>query len=608
MPDSVDISAATETAPWVWRAIAIVDVVDSVRLMLKSEADIVERWRGFVSVVCSELLAPNGGRLVKSLGDGMLLEFADEASALAVARAMQRRIVSFSQGRPADQCIEIRIGLHAAHVLIDPLDIFGTGVNIAARLGGLGGPGEIVMSDSFRAAVESKDPLDDVHDLGLCYVKSVEQPLHAYRTTAPGRPVPPSVASVGHLTAPPAAPLDQLLVPACVVMTPELASPTDESRIVAELLGDGIAARLTVHGNVRVISRWSARTLEASAMPGAVAWSAFRANYLIRGRLSGLGGRHVVSLELVDTATEQLIWAGRQVFEAADLLAPDEALTMAIAADIAGHVAIDRLHHSRTAILPTLSGNELQISAATLMFQAGAETQARSQLMLEHLIDRHPREPSPRAWSAMWYVQQVTRGFEHDPDRVAARAMDHVNRALDRDPSSALAHAMAGFVHCHLKRDLDAADDSLKQSVDANPSESWAWLFRSVVAAHRGQGEDAWDWATRAAMLSPLDPMRHYFEGLRSSAAVIAGRYSAAIELARRSLAVNPHHLPTLRALAVAQVHTDRLDDAAATVRAVLAVDPKFNLKDYVESAPVQGRAMRRQLAAALVSAGAPAG
>jgi hypothetical protein len=157
-----------------------------------------------------------------------------------------------------------------------------------------------------------------------------------------------------------------------------------------------------VHGYVRVISRWSARTLEASAMSGAVAWSAFRANYLVRGRLSGLGGRHVISLELVDTATEQLIWAGRQVFEAADLLAPDEALTMAMAADIAGHVAIDRLCHSRTAILSTLSGNELQISAATLMFQAVAETLARAHMMLEHLIERHAREPSPRAWSAMW--------------------------------------------------------------------------------------------------------------------------------------------------------------------------------------------------------------
>lgn len=613
MQDSFDSSAAEETAQWEWRAIAIVDVVDSVRLMLESEAEVVDQWRRFVAYVCSELLPANGGRLVKSLGDGMLLEFDDEARSLAVARAMQRRMPAFNAGRAADQHLGIRVGLHAAKVLVDRLDVYGNGVNLAARLAGLAGPGEIAMSASFRDAVEGKDPLDDLRDLGLCYLKNIEQPLHAFRAEAGGER--PAQATVGLASTPPAptqplpttAPLEQVLPPACVVMSPECDRASAEARTIAELLGDGLAARLTAQGSVRVISRWSARALDGSPTPGAVAWSAFRASYLVRGRLAQVGGRHVVTLELVDTASEQLIWAGRQVFGVAELLAPDDALTLTLAAEIASHVAIDRLRRSRTAILPTLDGNELQLSAATLMFQAGAEPLARSQLMLEHLIDRHPREPSPRAWSAMWYVLQVTGGFEHEPGRVAARAMDHVNRALDRDPGSALAHAIAGFVHCHLHRDLDAADASLKQAIEVNPSEAWAWLFRSVVASHRGESEDAWNWATRATLLSPLDPMRHYFQGLRASAAMFAGRHAAAIELAQRALAVNPRHLPTLRAMAVAQVHTGRLDDAQATLRRVLEVDPQFNLDDYVASAPAAGLEVRRQLAAALAQAGAPA-
>ena len=604
MSNPVVAGAEAGAARWEWRAIAIVDVVDSVRLMLDSEADVIDRWRAFLAFVCTELLAPNGGRLVKSLGDGMLLEFADEASSLAVARAMQRRMTVINEGETGDQRIEIRIGLHAAKVLVDPLDLFGSGVNLAARLAGLAGPGEIAMSHSFREAVEGKDPLEDLHDLGPCYVKGIDRPLHVFRTDGRRR-----MSGGGTAAARPNGalqPMDLVLVPACVVMTPELAQPSSDALTIAELLGDGIAARLTVHSNVRVISRWSARRLAGSATPGAHAWSAFRAHYLVRGRLSQVGGRHVVSVELVDTATEQLVWAGQQVFDVADLLASDDALTAMLATDIARCIAIDRLQRSRTSILPTLSGNELQLSAATLMFQAGAEPLARAQLMLEHLVERHPHEPSPRAWSAMWYVLQVTRGFEHEPQRVAARAMDHVNRALDGDPGSALAHAMAGFVHCHLRRDLDAAEASLGQAVDANPSEAWAWLFRSVVASHRGAGDDAWTWANRATMLSPLDPMRHYFDGLRSSAAMFSGRHEAAIELAQRALAVNPHHLPTLRAMAASQVHVGRIEDAAATMRRVLNVDPRFNLRDFIAAAPVGGAEVRRELASVLARAGAP--
>ena len=157
------------------RTIVVVDVVESVRLMQAHEADVIDRWRRFVNEVRGEVLITHGGRLVKSLGDGMLLEFANVPSAVAAALDMQQRIVPYNEAREATAAILLRIGLHTADVVVDDLDIYGTGVNLAARLAGLADPGGIV------ASAEVRDQLvpglsAEVEDLGDCYLKHMAEP------------------------------------------------------------------------------------------------------------------------------------------------------------------------------------------------------------------------------------------------------------------------------------------------------------------------------------------------------------------------------------------------------------------------------------------------
>ena len=581
------------------RAILVIDVVESVRLMQADETGFIERWRHFVAGVRAEFLVQYDGRLVKSLGDGLLLEFADESKALAVARAMQRRATALNAGRSHGEQLELRAGLHTAEIVVDQLDIYGHGVNLAARLAGLAGPGQIVLSNEFRLAVGAWDPLDDLEDLGECFLKHLDAPVRAFRTCGA-----PEVRRPG-ANAPDARPAATMSgTPSLAVFTFAPPSQAPDDAVVAELLSDAVVARLAVCPWLRVISRWSTRTLETARVSGAIAWSTLRAHFIVQGRVARIGSQWVASVELVDTLDERVVWAGRQAFRSDDLLSNDDAASQELAAEIARQVVSAQLRHTRNSALPTLEGNRLQFTATRMMHEADPDSFERAHEMITHLIDRHPRLPSPRAWAAMWHVLRVTRGVEHEPARIAGRALDHVNRALDNDEECSLALAVGGFVHCHLSRDLDAADVALDRALLLNPSESWAWLFKSVVATFRGNADEGWMCATRAPELSPLDPMRHYFDGLRASAAVAAQRWEDAERLARRSLLVNATHLPTLRGLAIALVQLGRTDEAVAVGRQVVRLDPTFTLQGYLASAPPGGLEARKRNIDALRRAG----
>src|SRR5580765_3487201 len=190
-PTLVTISPDPTPEPIDWpelsrqrRAIVVVDVVESVRLMQANEADVIDRWRRFVNEVRTQVLPAHGGRLVKSLGDGLLLEFGTVPAAVAASLDVQRRIMPFNVGRDANAVMGLRIGVHVAEVVVDALDIYGAGVNLAARLADLAAPGEIAASAEARDALaEGVDA--DLHDLGECFLRRIDEPVRAYRIETP---------------------------------------------------------------------------------------------------------------------------------------------------------------------------------------------------------------------------------------------------------------------------------------------------------------------------------------------------------------------------------------------------------------------------------------
>ena len=181
------------------RAILVVDMVESVRLIGQDEEGVVCRWLNLVDRVVTQVLPRSGGRLVKSLGDGMLLEFGDIRSAASAAISIQQESAQASPGLPADEQMFLRMGIEFGDVIVDHHDVYGRGVNLAARLATLAGPNEIVISAQARdLLIPTLDA--EIEDLGECHVKHIRQPVRAYRIGPAGpRPVVKCTALLGEL-------------------------------------------------------------------------------------------------------------------------------------------------------------------------------------------------------------------------------------------------------------------------------------------------------------------------------------------------------------------------------------------------------------------------
>lgn len=590
---------------WHPRAIVFLDVVESVRLVRELGAAFVERWRALVADVRADTQHTGGARIVRSLGDGLLIEAPGAPAALALAFGAQRAAGRANAGCPAAAVISLRIGCDLGPVAGDEFDLYGDAVNTAARLAARAAPGEVLVTQAFSgAAVDGVDAWFE--DLGAVYLKHVEEPVAVVRARAPAARAAVGVAAAAAAAAlpPPAADARPLigLVP---LRTDAEADPA--TRALAGVLAEAVVFRLARSEQFRVCSQLSMRAFEGRELAVADIAAKVGAQYLVAGTLRATGEGALAALELVEAATGEVLWADRLRCRAEELLAPDEPHGQRVAEAVVRAIGEHALRRARAVPPPSLDAFALQLGAVRSMHRPQTGDFGRARELLEQLIERHPRAPLPHAWLAKWFVLRATRGLA-GADPQPARALDHARRAVDLHPDSAFAHAMEAFVHCHLMRDLPQADHAVERALQVSASEPLAWLVRCVVQGFRGEGDSAWDAAQRALSLSPLDPIRHYFEALAASAAVSARRLDDAIVLAERSLQGNRDHLPTLRVLAVSLSEQGRVAEARQAVGRILEVDPGFTLAGYLRSGPPGAEATRQRYAAALREAGAPAG
>lgn len=604
--------------------VLVVDLVESVRLMRADEFGTVRRWTEFVQVARTDILPACRGTLVKSLGDGLMARFESADAAATAAARMHAHFAAHNAGLPEDRQMRLRAGINATHAWLDELDIYGTGVNLAARLAALAGPGETIGSEAAREALAAAlagqaDPgetlasagaRDDLiagldascEDLGECVLKHFSEPVRAYRIGAPGpAPVLAGLRDYGE-------PMD----PAIAIVPFAERGSDSASFDIGNLLADAVIWRLSRASNLRVISRLSTTALSRQPDPASAALRHLGAHYALSGGITSWGGRLLVSVELADTRDGRVVWNDRLQGTVDDLLQPESELAHQIAQGAHRAVFDAEVERVFTQPLPTLSSYSLLLGSIRLMHRSNRAEFQMTRRILDELVHRHGRIAAPHAWLGNWYVLLTTRGWSQDRRREAAEALSATRAALERDPSDALALATEGFVHCHLLGDLDTARLRCQLAVDSNPSHALGWLYFGVVQAFRGEASAALDATRRAISLSPLDPQRYYFESLGATAELSARNFVRAETLARSSIALNRLHGSTWRVLTIALSAQGRLDEAREALQQVRNLDPQLTVSRYLARMPNAdldtGREWARHLAAAGLPDGASAG
>lgn len=569
----------------------VMDVVESVRLMEQDEDDFVQRWQQLVART-EQVLPLHGGRLVKSLGDGLMLEFATAQGCIKTAFALQHFTEQDNQDRPPERHLYLRMGAHLADFVADKHDIYGSDVNLTARVTTLAGPRELVITAELRDQLTAG--LDgDIEDLGECHLKHVKGPIRAFRVGQVGyEPVVPAAAAT-----------EQDFRPTIAVIPFEARSNEPEHFVIGELIADGVIAQLSRSPDIRVISRLSTTAFRGRS--GAMPDVALRldATFVLSGSYIASSGKLLVMAELADTRKKEIVWADRVAGEVNDLLQIESEL-LNVLATRASRALIDKeVKQALSQPLPRLDSNALMLGGITMMHQASAGAFERSLSALEALVERHPRVAAPRAWLAKWHVMRVIRGISRAPRLDAERAFEHTRRALDQDPGNALTLAVEGYAHCQLLGNFSLAETLLTSAISANPNESLAWLFKSVLSTMWGSAEDSVIEVEYATSLSPIDPLRYYFELLHASALLTNNELARAIQLAKLSLKSNRHHSPTLRVLLTAQVEAGLMDDARLTLHQLLQEEPKLTVSSYLSMGSA-GSITRQRCATALRAVG----
>ncbi|MBS0243248.1 MAG: hypothetical protein JSS20_13800, partial [Proteobacteria bacterium] len=396
-----------------------------------------------------------------------------------------------------------------------------------------------VDSDKLIATDEAREHLVDgldasVEDLGIIKPRGLSIGVRAFALEPAG--YRPALVS----------PLNGMRFAPLIAILPFSVAGTDGVHAaLAELLAEETIEVASRSMGVDVVSRLSTRLL-ASRTPSLHDFAQhLHANYATTGRIAREGSKFRLAIELTDVATGIVKCHAIRVFDLSAVAQVREAAQW-ICLEIMAAIFRAETQHVASRPMESLEAYSLLFAAVTLMDRWTRSAFERSADLLHVLLERAPRHPLPNAWLAAWHVRSISQGWTVDRAADGRRAREFAMRSLDADPYCSIALAMDGWVDVYAGGRLDSAVEKLSTAVTVNPSDSLAWLLKAVAHSFSDGGAEAIEAAERALRLSPLDPRLSYYQSMSATAALSAGAYQRAVDLAESSLRANRLHISTL--------------------------------------------------------------
>ncbi|MFO1068236.1 MAG: adenylate/guanylate cyclase domain-containing protein [Geminicoccaceae bacterium] len=574
-------------------AILAADVVGYSRLVAADEAGTLAALRQVWTERFDPVVAAHRGRIVKTMGDGALVEFASAVDAVEAALAVQAAMTERNTTCPPEAAIEFRIGINLGDIVAEGDDILGDGVNIAARLEAQAPRGGVLVADAVHAQVRGKIAADFT-DAGLLELKNMTRPVRAWAWTPDGTAVA--------VQAPTATPPRDL--PSIAVLPFANLSGDPEQDHFADGLVEDIVTALSKLAGLRVVARNSTQAFRGSSLDLAAIARQLGVRHVLQGSVRRAGARLRISAQLVDVATGSPLWAERYDRPVGDLFAVQDEITLVLATEM--QVMLTEGEQARLRYRATSNVEAWTLWIKGLTAYRRAVTRENCTMALQAWQQALALDPGSGTLRAMiGLMHYLAARFDWCDDRTAtlARARCLVDEARALEPDNADASWAASLVAL-AQGDDEIAAAAARHAVRLAPGAADAATFACFVLANVGFPEEAIREGERALALSPAAP--GFYLGHLGHALRLAGRLDAAEAAFREYLARSPGF--GLVDLVLVHVAAGRADRARDTARQLLAARPDFTIADWRRS---QYRADPAGLAAdlaALASAGLPAG
>jgi adenylate cyclase len=578
-------------------AILAADVVGYSRLMGDDEVGTLHRLTDVRKTLIEPIIGRHRGHVVKLMGDGVLVEFKSVVDAVECAVAWQQGLAEREGDTPEHRRFRFRIGVNIGDVLIDGDDIFGDGVNVAARLEALAEPGGIALSDDAHRQV--RDRLDlPWNDLGEHRVKNITRPVHVWHWTDDRQL--PSNAAEGETARRPSR------QPAIAVLPFANLSGDPDQEYFAEGIAEDIVAALSRFRDLLVIARNTSFNFKGQAANPQRVGRDLDVDYVLEGSVRKAGNRVRVSAQLIDARRNAHIWADHYDRDLDDIFAVQDEITEGIVGSVAPETLSAEVKRATRKTVDELDAWDRVLQARWHLAHFTEHHVGMARQKLQEAIAIDPDLASAFAELGNAYVLSTINGWGGLGAAEASKcAAEAARQAIQLDPADGAANAVYGFTRI-FRWEFDEGLIHLRRAVEYNSNLANAYGFLSValfLTGDYGGGLEAFD---RAVRLSPRDPWKGMWLSGKGIGAFIAGRYQDVLEITQENIRDNPD-LPTpYRQRAATFALLGRLDEAKVELERLDERLPNATIAQVERAVPIQDPDAHGRWLNALRTAGMP--
>jgi adenylate cyclase len=558
-------------------AILAVDVAGYSRLMGADEEGTLAVMLAVRRELGDPKIREHRGRIVKTTGDGLLVEFASVVDAVRCAVEVQREMIARNIDVPAERRLEFRMGINVGDIIIEDGDIFGDGVNIAARLEALAEPGGICLSAAAHEQV--RDRLDIAFDdLGDQQVKNITRPVRVYsigsRSSNPQHET--------QVISPAPAVLLLPEKPSIAVLPFQNMSGDPEQEYFVDGIVEDIITGLSRIKWLYVIARNSTFVYKGRAVDVKQAARELGVRYVLEGSLRKAGNRVRVTAQLIEAETGTHVWAERYDRPIGDIFDLQDELTLNVVAAIEPNVRHAEIERAKRKRPENLDAYDLYLRAQPFAQVAMPGDAGKALALLDQALALEPDYAAAHASAAWCYEQRFMRGGLRDEDKIAG--LRHARAAIEAGADDAATLATAGFCIGLIAHDYTTAIEVIDRGLTLAASSALGLSFGSVILGHAGEADRAIAYAERALRSGPRDFMTYLSYAGLALAHYVAGNFTESATAGSRAAQANPRFSYPQVVQAAALMQASRTGEAQAVARRVLEIEPSFTVTEFVRA------------------------